>query len=336
MKRIKLFVLCSAILLFICGCSDKSELKTELEKIKISSELPSVYTTDARYLEDIDEEVYEQQLAACEMYIEAYELTKTTDFIGKYKSQIDEGRVGYFCNKRRKELQLDIATQLHDNIYVMVRNVEDCDNISAYLKRVNYDVVNFYDYYNEFINSGDEEKALLKILLTFYEKTNILAFRFLDEYKEDIMMSALNKVESNLYAKDSLNMYIAENNELIKALNAVYGGVPSVYAEELTRANLSLARRMLEGDNDLSEDKIDALMEQLGEITKTPESTPEPTVEPTPEPTVQPTPRPTPEPTPRPTPRPTQQPVRTQSPVNIVTPVPTAEPTPEVFIFETE
>jgi hypothetical protein len=324
LKRIKLFVLCSAILLFICGCSDKSGLRTELEKINISSELPSVYKTDVRYLEEVDEDVYEQQLAACEMYIEAYELTKTTDFAEKYRGRIDKNRVAYYCNKRRKELQLDIATQLHENIYVMIKSVEDCDNIAAYLKRVNYDAVNFYDYYDEFINSGDQEKALLQILLTFYEKTNILAFRFLDEYKDAVLISALNRVESNLYASDSLNMYIAENNELIKALNTVYGGVPSEYAEPLTRANLSLARRLLEGDNDLSAETIDSLMKQLGEITPTPE--------PTPEPTPQPTPSPTPVPTPIPTVRPTQTPVRTQIPVTMVTP----EPTPEIFIFETE
>ena len=69
------------MLLLVCGCSDKSELKTELEKINISSELPPVYITDAMYLEEIDEEVYQQQLAACEMYIEAHELTRTTDVI---------------------------------------------------------------------------------------------------------------------------------------------------------------------------------------------------------------------------------------------------------------
>ena len=359
MKRIKLCILFVLLLLLVSGCSQKSSLKAELETINISGELPPVRITGAKYLDEIDDYVYEQQLAACEMYIEAYELTKTTDFTEKYKGDVKADRVGYYCNERRKELQLDIATHLHDNIYVMVRSVEDCDNIAAYLKRVNYDAVNFYDYYNEFLNSGNEEEALREILVTFYEKSNILAFRFMEEYKEDIINAVLDKIESNLYEDESLNMYIAMNNEMIKAINSVYGGVPTEYSQQITNANISLARRMLEEDNDLSEETIDSLMYQLGEPTPEPEPTEEPTPEAEPEsereqkdenvPKLEPTPTPQPTPAPVKTPAPvrkTPQPAPTRTPaapaatqkvVPAPAPVqPAPETTPQVYVFETD
>ncbi|MGN0163651.1 MAG: hypothetical protein ACI4EA_08770, partial [Candidatus Ornithomonoglobus sp.] len=278
MKRINLcFIVCAMILLLGCGCSDKSALKSELEGVSLSTELPPVTNEGSTRLSDIDDDVYRQQIAACEMYYEAYDITRTSDYVEKYKDEVKEKRVGYYCNKRRKELQLDIATQLNDNVYVMVKTVEDCANISAYLKRVNSDAESFYDYYAAYRYSDDPEKALCDILITFYERSNVLAFCFMAENQDDIIDAAVKNIISNSKATDSFNMYIAENNEIIKALNTVYGGVSTENNEIITTANVALARKLLESDNDLSEDDIDSLMRQLGEPTPTPEATEAPT-----------------------------------------------------------
>lgn len=319
LKIWKLCIVCIGAMLILGGCGTKSELKNELDSVTIDIDLPEPDIRSARRLEDVDDAVYEQQLAACELYIESYEMTKTSDYAEKYKDDVKKERVAYYCNERRKELQLDIATSLEDNIYSMVKSVEDCDNISAYIKRVNYDTVNFYDYYSEYINSNDETDALCKILKTFYEKTNVLAFRFMAEHEEEFIKAALERIEANARQNDSLNMYIAENNELTKALNEVYGGVPEDYAVPIREANIKLARKLLESDNELTEDDIDILMQQLGEPT------PEPSESPTPEPTDTPSPTDTPRPTQ--TPRPTSTPRPTQAPIQ--RPQPTQRPEPE-------
>ena len=320
LRKFRSVIAFAALLLLVAGCGKNSEVKTQLQEIELTKELPAVMLVDCRSLADADNEVYRQQIAACEMYYEAYELTRTSSFIG-YK------KTAYYCNERRKELQLDIATQLNDNVYAVVRSVEDCNNISAYLERVIYDTVNFYDYYMDFINSDGDPSSCYRILTVFYEKSNILALRFLDEYKYDIIQGALQRIRSNAAMNEDINMYIAENNEIIKALNTVYGGVPSVYAEVITRDNLGLARKLLEENNKLSEEEIDELMYQLGEPTPSPEPTP------TPEPTEEPTEQPpeTPEPQAPPvtvytTPAPT---VRTQAPSR----VPSVTPTPEIYVF---
>ena len=328
MKRWRLYLVCAAAALVLCGCGTNSELKAELDSVKLDIELPSPRNSNARQLADVDDDIYEQQLAACELYIEAYELTDTVDYAEKYKDAVKKERVGFYCNERRKELQLDIATSLQDNVFSMVKNVEDCDNISAYIKRVNYDVVNFYDYYSEYMNSNDETDALCLILKTFHEKNNVLAFRFMDENKEDFIKAALERIEYNARQTESLNMYISENNEIIKALNEVYGGVPEDYAVPIREANIKLARKLLEQDSDLTEENIDLLMQQLGEPTPAPTASPTP--KPTPTATAEPTPRPTaaPRPTPRPTPAPTAAPQPTRAP-QVRVPVEPDPPTPE-------
>lgn len=323
LKKVKLLIVCAFLMIFAAGCGDKTELKAELENIKLTTELPAVRVTDCSRLEEADDEVYRQQLAACEMYIESYEITKTSDFVEKYKDDVKEDRVAYYCNDRRKELQLEISTALYDNIFSIVKSVEDCDNISAYIKRVNYDVVNFYDYYADYLNSNDKTEALCTILTKFYERTNVLAFRFMEDNREEIIDAALTKIEKNARANDSLNMYIAMNNEIVRALNNVFGGVPEDYAIPISEANIKLARKLLESDNDLTEEDIDTLMRQLGEPTEEPEETP------TPEPTPEVTEKPEATAVPTPTARPTSAPVRTAAPVRQPDPTPAPpRPTP--------
>lgn len=328
MKRIKLCcIACTFVLLFCSGCGDKSNLKTELENVSLSYELPPISNEGCSRLAEIDEDVYQQQIAACEMYYEAYKLTETAALMEKYKDEVNEKQVAFYCNKRRKELQLDIATKLNDNVYVLVKKVEDCGNISAYLKRVNYDTENFYDYYADYVYSDEPEETLCDILTIFYERSNILAFRFMNEKKDEIIEAAVDKLKVNSYATDNFNIHMKENNEIVKALNTVYGGVPSYIADEITDANISLARKLLESDNDLSAEDIDKLMVQLGE--------------PTPTPSPSPTPKPTQ--TAEPTERPTKAPAVTPAPARI-TPAPTpktvtpAPPTatPKVYHFDVD
>lgn len=281
MKKVKLCLICAGLLAVLAGCGDKNELKSHLEEIQLENKLPSIALSDYRWLSEADDAVYEQQLAACEMYYEAYTQTKTSDYVEVYKDDLKEDKIAYYCNARRMELQEEIRQELKDNVFSMVEKVEDCKNIKAYVSRVDYDTVNFYDYYAEYEYASETEKedALCTILTVFYERSNILAFRFMEDHKQEIVEAAVNRIIENSEASDDLNMYIFVSNELTKALNTVYGGVPSEYAETISMSNIRLAKKLLEADNDLSEQEINSLMIQLGEPT------PAPTEPPTPEPT---------------------------------------------------
>lgn len=282
MKRIKLCFMCLASVLLLAACGGKSDLKADLEKVRLSGELPEISVEECRYLDEADEAVYEQQIAACELYYEAYDITRTSDYIEMYDGKIKPERVAYYCNERRKELNLDISTQLHDNVYDIIKNAEDCDNTDAYLDRVEFDAKAFFDYYADYMNSDDREEIICRILKTFHERSNILAFMFMSENEEEFIDAAMTRIAENSTMNDDYSMYISENNELIKALNSVYGGVDGERAAIIAEANTKLIRKMLEHDSDLDKESIDTLMEQLGEPT--PEPTLEPTLEPTQEP----------------------------------------------------
>ncbi len=312
LKRIKLCFVCLISILCLTGCGSRSNLKEELSDVRLSADLPEVSVEKCRYLEEADDAVYEQQIAACELFYEAYDITRTSDFREVYKGKVKPERIAYYCNERRKELNLDISTQLHDNVYKIIKGVENCGNTDAYLNRVEYDTLTFYDYYAEYINADDTEEVICKILKTFHERSNILAFSFMSQHEDEFVDAALERIVKNSGVSSEYNVYISENNELIKALNTVYGGVKGEYASIITEANTRLIRKMLENDSDLDEDSINSLMSQLGE--------------PTPEPTVEPTSEPTPEPTAEPT----QKPVITIPPAYVTRPpVATKAPTPK-------
>lgn len=355
-KKLMLLAVSGLLILFTAGCRESADLKNELAGVRLSLELPAVQRTECKYLMQADDEVYEQQIAACEMYDEAYTLTDSAAYREKYGRKIKTNKLRNICYERRQQLNLDIATALNDNVRAMIYSVEDCDNIGAYLKRVNYDAENFFDYYVKYKNAGRDIKPACRILTSFYERSNILAFRFMKENKDDIIDCAVQQIIKNSRETEDLTMYIADNNELIKALNAVYGGVPSEYVEIINVSEFDLVRRMLEENIRLSEEDIDKLMIQLGEATPEPEptATPEPTEEPTETPEPKATDRPDLKPdeiiplitqvptatrapavtqmptTPAPVTSAPQLPVRTQAPQITQAPVMS---TPEVYMF---
>lgn len=341
-NKLKLAAVCGFLVLILAGCGEKSDLKAELDAIEFEAELPAVNITDCRYLSQADEEVYKQQIAACELYNEVYRLTDGNVFKEKYED-VKEKRLFHECYNKRKEMNLDIATALNDNVRAMVYSVEDCENISAYLKRVIDDTEDFYDYYDAYMNAEGDIGPACNILKAFYERSNILAFRFMNENRDDMISSAVQRIVENSYSTDDLHKYISENNDLIKALNTVFGGVSGEYSDLITTSEIRLVRRMLEESNNLAADDIDSLMYQLGEPS------PEPTHTATPEPTEKPTHTPEPEddrtPAPQRTPAPTPAPARvpaTTAPVRIPVEVPTQPQvivpetpvsTPEIYIF---
>ena len=264
MKIVKLCFLCLVSVMCLAGCGEKSEIKARLETVQISSELPEVTDVQYRYLSEADEAVYEQQIAACEMFYEAYQLTKTSDYIDMYEDAASEERIASYCNDRRKVLNDEIEKSLRDNVEKMLKVVEDCDNVKAYLDRVVYDTRTFYDYYGNYMYSDNREEAICEILTAFHERPNVLAFGFMRVNKDEFVDTALVRIVNNSLVNNDYNKYILESNEIVKVLNTVYGGVSAEYAEIINTSNRKLIRNMLEKDGDLNELTVSMLMKQLG------------------------------------------------------------------------
>lgn len=251
----------------LAGCGQRGDLLDELNAVELEYTLPEPAVTGCEYLSEADEAVYQQQIVACGMYSQIYQDTKTADYIDKYGEGVKEERIASYCVDRRTEFNNEIKTQLRDNVYEMIKSVEDCENISAYLDRVNDDVLAFFDYYYEYVTASDKSDIVCEIMKTFHERSNILAFGFMKQHKDVFLTEAMERIMKNAEATDDYNMYIVENNELIKAINSVYGGLNSKNAALITQSNTRLIRNMLEDDNELDAESIDLLMKQLGETT---------------------------------------------------------------------
>lgn len=315
----------------LSGCADYDSIKTSLADITIDNVMEEV-DEDASYrsLAEIDDLVYEEQLAACVMYSDAYKKTYYKDYA---EESHNEEKVAELCTNRRHEVNTDIEIAFAINIYRLLQDVRDCSNIDAYVVKTHKDVLDFYDIYDKYLNGDDPDGALVDMALEYADRSNILALTFLADVKPEVCRAALNKIEENADNDKDLRVYINLNNEIISALNTLYGAVPEEYAERITKINTSLAKKLLMSMETLTEDEKKDLLEQL-------EPTPEPTEVPTPTPRPTPTPTPAPSPTPRPTAAPTARPTArpaTAAPATVVpsTAVPaTPAPTPYEPLFE--
>lgn len=317
-KTITLYlVFCILISFVLSGCSDSNNSVDSLSQIAVVNILPEI-DEDANYtsLSQIDEFVYEQQLAACEMYIEACAQTDYRDYIKETEElQGDltraKKKIANMVTNKRREVFDDIEIEFSLNIYKLLKSVEDCPNIDAYVKKAHTDVFDFFDIYNDYLN-GDRSEALVNILTEYYTRTNVLALTFLDDNKNDVCKAAVKRVSKNSDMTEDLRMYVSHNNEIIKALNSVYGSIPSTYANKITDDSSYLAKKLIASMETLSNEEKLEMIYQL-------------------EPTPSPTPLPTPSPSPSPSPTPTATTAPTKRPL---TPNTAPQPTEEPLIFD--
>ena len=291
-KKILLCLVCCGLMAsMLSGCTNYEDITNILGQIRIENELPEVLESNYyESLSDIDELVYEQQIAACEMYIDACRQTNHHDYFegtensSTAKSMTNEERkIANLVTQRRHVIYEDINVALAVNLYRLLQNVEDCPNVDAYVTKAQDDVVNFFDMYDAYVYGDDQEGALLNILIEYRVRTNVLAFMFLDKNKEAVCEAAARRIASNSEMTEDLRMYVSNNNDIIKSLNEIYGSVPAKYAEQISSDANFLAKKLVLSMESLSnKEKLDL----INQIDPTP--TPTPTPSPTPKPTLSP------------------------------------------------
>lgn len=330
-KKISLCLICCALLTsLLSGCANYDDITASLDNVTITNTLPKV-SEDAsyRYLEEIDELVYEQQLNACTMYADSYKETYYQQFEdGERKSD----RIAYMCTEKRNDINTEIEIAYAVNIYRLLQDVTDCSNPDAYVVKTHKDVLDFYDLYDEYVNGDDPQQTLIDILLEYYERSNILAFTFLGENDTRVFQAALAKIEENASTEEEFRFYVNENNNIITALNEVYGGVPSEYADKMSELNTALAEKLLMSLDGITEEERLKLLEQLYPSSPSPSPSAIPSALPSssaaPSATMPPLATRIPSTAaPSATTRPTATPRPTTAPT--IRPIPTAEPEPD-------
>lgn len=297
------------MLLLSAGCTNYNSIKEALDEIEIENTMPEVSDGGYDSLADANDEIYELQIATCEMYAEAYELTQYKRYADNFEEEDKKDeKIMDLCNARRMELNEEIRTLFFQNLYTVIKDCEDCKNKEAFLEKADDHVMEFYDAYIAYQNADDEREVLCDILVDYAERRNTLALSFLERNERKVYESATRKIEENADTDEDYRYYLNKNNYLISALNLVFGGVPSTYASRITDATTQLSKTLLNSYEDLTEYEREVLIEELDLATPTP--SPRPTA--APRATTAPTPVPVR--TPQPTVRPTSVPQRTAVP----------------------
>ena len=338
-KKILMCLACCVLLIpVLSGCTDYEDTEIALGDVRVENILPKVSEqNDFLSLEDIDEFVYQQHIAACIMFKDACELTRYELYLPESSKKKDkdapmtrqEKKVVNLATQRRHIIYDDIDIAFAVNIYRLLQNVEDCPNTDAYVLKAQSDVKDFFDDYDKYLNGENPEDALLDILTEFRVRSNVLAFTFLDKNKTEVCRAAVKRIAENSKQTEDLRVYVSENNEIIKSLNEIYGSVPTQYANSITSDANFLAKKLVLSLESLSQkEKVDLINQIDPTPSPTPTSTPTPT--PTPTPKVSQTPAPTPRVTQTPRVTATPRPVATPTPIVIEDPVATPAP-PLVF-----
>ena len=331
-KKLLLLSMCFLTLICSSGCSDYSSIRSELDQVTIQNTLPEVPSRKAKSIKDVEDDVYDQQIAICEMLTDSYEKTYYQNFTSNNKGS--SRKISEICNDKRMSINKDIQERFYRNIFDLISDADDCLNPKAYVEKAYDNVLTFYDAYNKYMTDDNKDVNLTNILLNYNERRNVLAHSFLARHEKEVFKAAVAVIEGNAAADDEFRFYVNKNNLIINALNDEFGGVPKEYAERITAASTKLAINLVNSLSSLTDKERKELLDDLAVTSPSPS----PTITPTP------TPRPTLTPAPVMTPRPvvtrvpsTPRPVATVRPVSTPRPPePTEAPQPEEEVIVQE
>lgn len=263
-------------MVMLSSCGKYSAVREKIDEITVENNLPEA-ASGAVTLEEAGQAVYEQQLALCDMYIETSDKTDLDAFLEDYQN-LDKSKLLSLLNDAREDINKENCRAFEENMAVLLADVEDCQNIYVYIQKREAEVIAFYDDYRKLGQKSQKQyKVLCDMLLKYQELGNWLADMFLQEHQEEFAEAAVEAVEANAEVTSDFRAAVNKSNEIIAALNAVYGGTDAKKAERINAANKKLVVKLLNSMETLSDSERKSLLEQLengGDMTIEMEKTP--------------------------------------------------------------
>ena len=267
-KKLLLLSMCSLTLICSSGCSAYSSIRSELDQVTIQNTLPEVPSRKAKSIKDVEDDVYDQQIAVCEMLTDSYEKTYYQNFTSNNKGS--SRKISEICNDKRMSINKDIQERFYRNIFDLISDADDCLNPKAYVEKAYDNVLTFYDAYNKYMTDDNKDVNLTNILLNYNERRNVLAHSFLARHEKEVFKAAVAVIEGNAAADDEFRFYVNKNNLIINALNDEFGGVPKEYAERITAASTKLAINLVNSLSSLTDKERKDLLDDLAVTSPSP------------------------------------------------------------------
>ena len=260
MQKITAFLSVLLLISLLSSCGKYNELQSELDLISIEATLPDA-AGGAVTLEEAAPQIYDQQIALCNIYNEAYQKTDSGAFVDRY-TNLNKNKLLSELNSARQDIIEDYAEIFAENMVTILADVTDCTNVSAYVQKRYSEVQSFYLDYGRFMSAGNDASVLCDLLIKYSESTNEIAKEMLKQNQEKFTEAAVVQIETNAAAKSDFRAKITNNNSIIDAINLVYGGVYDEYVKRINNASLELVTKLIESMESLTEKEKNTLIKQ--------------------------------------------------------------------------
>lgn len=243
MRKVAILLCAFFAVLLTSSCGDYAKARQEAYDVVIESTLPQTQAGKSS-LDDIADDVYLQQLALCDIYVEVYEKMDIKLFEQKYP-KIAKNKLMSLLSDVRQDMYNKYDKVYVENMTTLMTDVIDCPNQTAYVIDKRDEVSAFFYDYRCFNNAyASEHKSLCDILLKYDDLDNELAKRFISENSEKFSEAAVLTVEENAQENSDIRSYISRNNEITDTVNKFFGGFSAAQAKRVNTANKNLVAKL--------------------------------------------------------------------------------------------
>lgn len=266
-KKIGLLVCLLLTSVLITSCGGHKEANADISSLEYSCTLPEALGGKTT-LEDVSEEVFAQQVSACEAYYEAYQITDVGKFTDKYPD-VPTSRLIESLSNKRQEINSEISEKFIENMTVILKDVTDCKNKERYINNCLDDARLFANDYHRIVTATAADFVKINnILVNYAQSDNEFAIQVLKNHSDLVIETALLDIEHNAEAEESFRANITKNNDTIEAVNNIYGGFGGGKENKrrVNDASMKLLKKLLDSVETMTEYERRDVIKQLEEI----------------------------------------------------------------------
>ncbi len=265
-KKILICFIVATALLTLTSCGETGSVFKEIEEIEARFNFPEA-KGDKYLIDSAAGYIKAQQDALLRAYV--YNMQSTD--IKLFENKIEEESRGALLpelNKKRMELNKLAEEVFFSNMEVILENVVDFENKEAFSNVKRNEVFEFSTDYIRILNIENEEPDLIdKMVQDYIVLSNSYANEILRENKDAIIEKVILMIEKNSEATESFQTYINLNNESVKAINHLFGGVGEndEFRTRINDSNYILFEKTIESMPDLTAKEKESMLAQLRE-----------------------------------------------------------------------
>lgn len=265
-KKLTAMLLLFVVLFSLSACGKSNPVFDEIEAIEATYEFPvpetGKYTLNSAYVH-----IKPQQTELLEAYVKNIEITDIKLFENKIDAKY-RNKLITALNDKRMELDKAAEEIFLSNMEIILSEVVNCEYKEEYAMERKIDVLEFVTDYIRVLNIDNEDpRNIDKMIQNYATWSNNFATGIIHEHRDAIIDKAIVMIERNARAEESFQTYITMNNETVRAINYLFGGVGDneSFRKRINDSNYMLLEKTIEAMMDVSEEEKASMLAQLRE-----------------------------------------------------------------------